>query len=409
MDFDALVSRVVQSGNCSGCGACALINGDYEMRLTEKGFNRPFRRTTTTVGAAEAESQFLQLKSACPGVRVDDPADPQAKLSDGHLGLAVSCWEGWATDPTIRAAGSSGGVLTAIQAWLLDSGTFRDAVASRADERDPRLSTSSTYSDSSRSLEHSGSRYAPTSNAKELGSISGSTAFVGKPCEASAIRKLSAFSPSAESPLILSFFCAGVPSSLATLRLLESIGVPVTASLELLKYRGDGWPGRFRARSSDGSEYSSSYENSWGVFLGPSVQWRCKICPDGTGRSADIVACDYWKADERGFPVFDDSPGISGVIARTERGHKILLDARDAGVLELHPLDLSSIAQVQPLQTERIETLAARRLGRRLAGFEVPAISGIKFRRFALLRMIRFARYTFGSWRRSRSGGHADD
>jgi coenzyme F420 hydrogenase subunit beta len=35
-----------------------------------------------------------------------------------------------------------------------------------------------------------------------------------------------------------------------------------------------------------------SYADSWGGILSRHVQFRCKICPDGTGGFADVVCAD---------------------------------------------------------------------------------------------------------------------
>jgi coenzyme F420 hydrogenase subunit beta len=55
-----------------------------------------------------------------------------------------------------------------------------------------------------------------------------------------------------------------------------------------------------------------------------------------------------------------------------------------AGVIEAEPLDIDSVASVQPLQVKRKQVLFGRLLGRRLAGRAIPAYSG-----YSMLRMAR--------------------
>jgi len=200
---------------------------------------------------------------------------------------------------------------------------------------------------------------------------------VGKPCEVSALRRLNADG----NPLIMSFFCAGTPSARATDTLLRNLGVEDEANVDELWYRGRGWPGRFTARSR-GTEVNADYESSWGSTLGPTTQWRCKICPDGVGESADIVAADYWTVDDRGYPVFIEGDGVSALIARTQTGLDTVLRAAAAGVIHLETIEMDSLDRVQPLQRERRRYLAARLLGSRLAGRSVP-----RYRGFSLLRL----------------------
>jgi coenzyme F420 hydrogenase subunit beta len=233
-------------------------------------------------------------------------------------------------------------------------------------------------------------------------------AVVGKPCEASALRAL-ARARGQQAPLLLSFFCAGVPTQQATTDLVQHLGLPADGPLTHLRYRGQGWPGRFTAVSAEGREVSASYDESWGQHLGRTTQWRCKICPDGVGESADIAAGDLWRVDERGYPRFAESDGMSVLIARTRRGHEVVQRAAAAGVLELRPVDLADVVAAQPLQVSRRTTLAARLLGARVARRPVP-----RFRGFGLLALamrkprsaVRAGRGTFrrsAEWRRSRS------
>ena len=230
-----------------------------------------------------------------------------------------------------------------------------------------------------------GSRYAPVSNAALGGDLRDDDVFVGKPCEVSAMRALAEHDPSRARPLLLSFFCAGTPSQLATTRLVHDLGMPAGEEVADLWYRGRGWPGRFTAVGADGHVVSASYNDSWGDTLGAALQWRCRICPDGVGESADIVAADLWDVDLNGDLDFSDSDaGVSAVITRTDRGEDALRRALAAGVIHVGPASLGALAAVQPLHTTRRNGLAARLLAQLAAGGRVP-----RYRGFRLLRRVR--------------------
>jgi coenzyme F420 hydrogenase subunit beta len=232
-------------------------------------------------------------------------------------------------------------------------------------------------------------------------------AVVGKPCEVSALRALTE-RRGEEPPLLMSFFCAGVPSQSSTGRLLESLGVSAGEPVTSLRYRGQGWPGNFQAGTADGRTVSATYDDSWGRFLGPTTQWRCKVCPDGMGESADLVAGDFWHADDRGYPSFSDEPGRSVLIARTRRGREVVEAAIAAGVLSVRPVDLAAVAAVQPLQTSRRRTLAGRLFGARAAGRPTPRYVGFRLLTAGLrapresLRAARGARSRSRTWRSNR-------
>lgn len=373
------------------------------MELDESGFNRPKRLIPLAVKRdAHASREF---SASCPGVQVSrPPAEPdETYQSDPALGLAVSSWQAWAVDPDTRFRGSSGGVLTAIAGWLVESGQAARVVGAAGDPSQPRRTVAVELGSGADFKQQSGSRYAPVSMAAHESALSGRSVVVGKPCEASALRLLMSNRGQLDSPILLSFFCAGVPSQQATERLLTELGIPHTAALRTLRYRGHGWPGDFYAQSMEGAEASTSYDESWGKQLGPSMQWRCKVCPDGVGESADIVAGDYWKTDAKGYPVFTDSSGVSALIARTRRGHDVILSAIRQGVIQAEPLELSHISNIQPYQVERRATLWARLLGRRLAGWKIPRYSGFGLFGQSLQDPVRALRYVYGSFRRSRA------
>lgn len=371
--LDEAVGRVVAEGNCSGCGMCAHLDSGLEMELDAAGFSRPVRARDTAID----DSVVRDFEAACPGVTVSAQR-PEGAIRHPTMGPVVQAWRAWANDPEFRFAGSSGGTLSALAAWLTTSGREHRVIGAAQNEREPRRTVSVSIMSREEALAAAGSRYAPVSTAA---SFDEGSAFCGKPCEASAVRALSA-ARGEEAPLLLSFFCAGTPSQHATEELIESLGIAAGTRLESLRYRGNGWPGEFIATSATGDTVSTSYEESWGKHLGRAVQWRCKVCADGVGESADVTAADQWQADESGYPTFLEGAGTSALIARTRRGQQLVLDAVEAGVLTVEPMDIAELAAVQPLQRDRRETLAARLAGTRLAGGRVP-----QYRGFGLLAL----------------------
>ncbi|MGS0685687.1 Coenzyme F420 hydrogenase/dehydrogenase, beta subunit C-terminal domain [Nakamurella sp. GG22] len=398
-DLRGSVERVVRSDNCSGCGACARLSTSISMELDAEGFIRPIFPLDDRPDDPTASRTFAQI---CPGVAVTSPAT--AAIPDHEtLGPAVSAWTAWAVDPEYRFAGSSAGVLSALSSFLMRTGEATSVVGAAMSADSPRRTVPLELRTKADVLSASGSRYAPVANASLFDPARADRAFVGKPCEVYAARKLCE-ETSGASPVLLSFFCAGVPSQFATDDLVAAIAAD-RGNVASVRYRGNGWPGSFVVRDAGGATRSTSYEDSWGNHLGRRLQERCKICPDGTGGHADIAVGDYWHADASGFPLFDDADGLSVAIARTARGHRLLMSARDAGVLGLEPVDLDAVAAVQPLQVKRRRTLLGRLAGRRLAGRAVPRYSGFRLLRLAVSSpgdSVRAARGTFSRTRRRR-------
>jgi coenzyme F420 hydrogenase subunit beta len=403
--FVQQLQNVVQNGNCCGCGGCAVLSGRVSLAIDLAGHLVP--SVSEEGGSLAGPPREASFESVCPGIRV--VALPSQGRWHPVFGSYLRAWAGEATDPRIRRAGSSAGVLSAFSDWLIRTGQVDSAVMAAAAEEDASFTAAVVADDRASVLAASGSRYAPVSTLARH-DLSSRSAFVGRPCEASALRALLADSSSsgAEAPPILSFFCAGVPSQRATAKILEILGVS-REKVRTLRYRGNGWPGDFTVEARDGLTKHMSYEESWGRYLGRSLPWRCKICADGTGGAADVVAGDYWQADSRGFPLFDDSDGRSVVIARTERGLDLVERARADGVLKLSTVDLDDVARMQPLQTVRKRTLLFRLAGRRIAGYRTPSYVGFRLVKASLWGPQRVARALFGtivrSWQFPGAGG----
>ncbi|MFZ2174970.1 MAG: Coenzyme F420 hydrogenase/dehydrogenase, beta subunit C-terminal domain [Rhodococcus sp. (in: high G+C Gram-positive bacteria)] len=392
------IVKVVSRGNCSGCGTCALLDPDVTMHLADDGFVRP--RIAPSADGEQDVASVAEFRRSCPGVSVSAQS-PEGATRHDQLGPIVSIWEAYAVDDDIRFTGSSGGALTALNDWLLGTGQITSVVVASASETDAAVTVSGAVSTQSEAVRAAGSRYAPVANAAKADLDDARSAVVGKPCEVSALRAL-AEARNQEPPLLLAFFCAGVPSQRATESLIRDLGVAEGTELSTVRYRGHGWPGDFYVEDAQGNSVQTSYEESWGRHLGPTIQQRCKLCPDGVGESADITAGDFWRSDSRGYPDFTNRDGMSVLIARTRRGEDILCRAAQDGVISIRAIDPDDVAQVQQHQVVRRATLFGRMTGGALAGHRTPRYRGFGLFRLSLGTPVRALRAMAGTFRRAR-------
>jgi coenzyme F420 hydrogenase subunit beta len=291
--------------------------------------------------------------------------------------------EGWATDEGLRHAGASGGALSAMLAWLIESGQV-DGVVSVAEEIENPLGNDTVLSTNREEIiTQAASRYAPSQPLERVGALlkqGGRYAFVGKPCDVAGLRNWAKLDPAIDKrfPIKLSFFCAGVPSMNGGEKLAKALGV-APEDLRSFRYRGQGWPGRTVAISKDGEEASLSYAESWGGILSKHVQPRCRICADGIGLDADIAFADAWETDGAGYPLFEERDGRSLIVARTPFGAQLLQRAVKADAIAVEPGSMDRIAAMQPGQLRRRQELLGRLAGRILAGRPIP-----RYRRLAI-------------------------
>lgn len=367
------------------------------MELNEQGDLRPALGGSSR---GSRECAPIPLESYCPAVTVRRPAALRGQPVDADFGPWAGVWSAHASDPTIRRRASSGGALTALVSHLLEEGLATGGAIVRAE-------LGSTRSEAFLARTHdevrqgASSRYAPVSTLAAIADRDDlpQLVVVARPCEASALRAL--VGSRGQAPVILSFFCAGVPTQQATDDLVIGLGGDPD-NVQSVKYRGDGWPGRFVATDLAGDQFSESYEQSWGDVLGRSLQPRCKICVDGVGESADVVAGDLWRADSDGYPVFAEAAGTSVLIARTDKGHALVEGAARAGRLSIHPTDLEQTRSVQKMQVDRRRFLVGRLAGRRLAGLSNPRFAGFRLWRQVLRSPVGNLRQARGSFSRAR-------
>jgi coenzyme F420 hydrogenase subunit beta len=369
------VESVVQTGLCTGCGLCVAVMPEHalQMQYSTDGFLRPLTQTQCA-----KKTGSPNLDDYCPAIRIAHDAN-----SDNYNALwgpLIKVRTGHSTDQEIRKNGSSGGVITAIAAYLLANKRV-DFVAQIAVSKDDplrnELQTSVSRQDVMRAA---GSRYspsAPLAQLRELLARGQRFAFVGKPCDVAALRNYAKHDARVDAliPYMLSFMCAGIPSLNGTHQLLAKMGVDAK-QLASFRYRGDGWPGKARAVTHDGKVFETDYNSSWGTVLNRHLQFRCKICPDGTGEFADIVCADAWYG-KGGYPDFTEREGRSLILSRTGKGDALVAEMMAMGALSAEPLPVADIALMQPYQANRkrltISRLAALYLGFRKA----PQFTGL--------------------------------
>ena len=371
--------RVLGNDLCSGCGLCAGVSdGAIVMRGVPEGFNRPEQL------APVSPEQERQIAIGCPGSVVAPWGEQVAQHP--FWGAYHSVWTGHSTDEAIRFQGSSGAGITAFALHALRIGMVDAVVHVRPHDDDPMQNGVAVSETAEEVIARAGSRYAPSSPLETVNALLASGrryCFIGKPCDVGALRQLGRTDPRVATvfPLILSFFCGGIPSRRAAASLLRGMDVPAD-EMVTFRYRGEGWPGMAKAELKDGSTRQISYHDSWGGYLSKDVQFRCKICPDAVGGTADLACADAWYGKD-GYPDFDERPGRSLVVARTEVGQRLLDAIVGAGELAVEPLPIGEIDRMQPSQARRKRELLSRVTALRLIGRRVPVMRGLLVTRAA--------------------------
>jgi coenzyme F420 hydrogenase subunit beta len=373
------ITRAVRRNLCTGCGACAGLF-PQAIRMVEHPVHgrRPVVEPTPEGNAAARAAAPL-----CAGIGADFRAMTRRDATDRAWGPVLAAWQGHAADPEIRHRGSSGGAVTALALFALQSGLARGVAHVAARKDDPRRNEAVISRSRAELLRGAGSRYAQASPAEALGRIAAGSelvTFIGKPCDVATVSRAAGADPAlaAKIPLTIAIFCAGAPNLRATDRLLSSLGMPEGATPTALRYRGEGWPGLMKARWRDASGVETEspgipYAKGWGEILQADRRWRCRICTDHTGAFADISVGDPWHEAPKG----EAEAGRSLIVARSPRGMALIRAAMAAGVLVAVPEGRDAIARAQPNLVAAHGAVWGRRLAMRFAGMAVPADRGL--------------------------------
>lgn len=369
------LEKVVEGGLCTGCGACqSLFPGKVEVQFNEEGYLRP--RAVQPLDVAE-QRLFTQV---CPGAGLEHQA--LEAPYDALWGPLKAIRTGFSLDEAVRYQGSSGGVLSGLLIYLLESKKVDFVAHVKADPADPIGNMVSISRTRAEVLDGAGSRYAPSAPLAAIAGLlaqGGRFAFVGKPCDVAGLRQYLRAHPDAapQIPYMLSFMCAGIPSRKGTLAILKKLEVE-PEEVASFTFRGNGWPGMSTAITHEGRRSEMDYATSWGTILNRHLQFRCKICPDGIGEFADVVGADAWYGKD-GYPDFAERAGRSLVLSRTNAGEQLVQDAVAAGYISVEGLAREEIAKMQPYQENRKKMILSRVLALRLTGRAIP-----RYRKFRL-------------------------
>jgi len=372
------LSEIVENGMCMGCGLCQAIaaKGAIQFVTTPEGRVRPIERNPI------AKDDWEIILRTCPRINViwmDERGRREGAEIDMIWGPYHQIVLGYASDPDIRFRAASGGVLTALAKFLVDSGRVSFILQVCASESRPMRSVTVMSRDSHEVIHAAGSRYGPTApldRIQEALDTGDTFAFIGKPCDVTALRLYAREDARVDKQCLamLALVCGGGPEFYKSRDLVHKLGY-TEDDVTLMRYRGYGKPGRARIETRDGKAIELTYQELWDDESKWCSQARCKICPDGIGESADIVSADFWPGCN---PTGEDA-GFNSIMVRSDTGMALFKAALAGGALTVErTLDIWDMSETQPHQVRKKEALWAHLTGMKAAGHLVPHVDGLR-------------------------------
>lgn len=279
-----------------------------------------------------------------------------------------------AADERIRIKAASGGTVSAMLLYGIESGQIDGAVVCKAVVENGKVRARfSIATTAEQVLAARGSKYVETAFLSEvlplIRSFEGRLAVVGLPCDISALKRRCMKEPDIAQKVVLMFALICGHNSRA--ELIDEITSKLTREagkiLSDYRFRVGHWRGRLEAEFADGTvitkptKYFNDYQN---LFF--FCERKCMACHDHYGYESDVTAGDVWL-----FRLKSDPIKRTGIIVRTERGEKACDRAIASGVVQMLELNVQDIMDGQARIGPSHYNVSARQKAGALFGFKL--------------------------------------
>ena len=281
---------------------------------------------------------------ACPGRYCNYPELNEytfGKQPDSYLsGVIEKAYTGHATDKVVRRNGASGGAISQVLIYLLETKKITGAVCLKMGVEVPWRAKPIIARTKRDILDCAQSIYSVTpvnTILEELVHEEGPLAYVGLPDQVAGIRKLQKLEhPSVQNIEYVLGPYQGTQMYFEAIRsFLRSHGVQSEEEIAELKYRAGEWPGYLQIVLNDGRVLKAEkfyYNYLIPFFVSNSSLQLC----DFTNELTDISVGDAWS------PEFEqDRKGHSVILARTPKAVDLLKSMQRQNLLHLESIELT--------------------------------------------------------------------
>jgi len=340
------IDSVTNNYLCSSCGACSVACPVDAITFIESSGGYLFPRINS-----DACTQCGLCFKVCPGKNLmENPSEDQHE--NFFVGSVSSAYVGFANNELIHQNGQSGGIVTALLDYLIQTENVRYVVVSIMREGIPPRGESLVVTDSHTLIVSQKSKYTPIpllATLKEIPNDEHAIAIVGLPCHMQGLQNLQNMIPSWQKRKIIKIglVCQKVMTTGGIDYMIHQSGIKNVVDLIFRDTGRTGYPGAPIVRDSDNNETILPHD-AWSSIKEIFTPLRCRLCFDKINVFSDIVCGDPHRI-----------PGAKGkkqslVLTRTDIGDAMIEDALDKKIVTLRPVDIKVAVDGQRIR-EKME------------------------------------------------------
>jgi coenzyme F420 hydrogenase subunit beta len=319
---------ITEPSICTRCGCCVAVCPQGCISIDSRAF------AVRGEGCIHCGS----CEQVCPGGGIDLQTSGRSLFDGTHyfegMGWVRNAYTAYSTDKKTRKTGTSGGVVTSLLEYLLDSEIIDGVLVVTFDTDQPWTTRYILATSKEEVVKGAQTKYQITPVEDSLHQIPQERiAVVGLPCMIQGMRKLQKTAVGKKIILLLGLFCWVHMEQEATTCLLRKLHCK-KADVETIEYRSGDYLGGFKITDIHGNVDFLEKEcyNLLPLLYAPE---RCTICADFTNELADIS--------------FGDAKSV-----QSEKGHTFVLSRSELGQQAMDECQKNGLIAVTPCSVEEI-------------------------------------------------------
>jgi coenzyme F420 hydrogenase subunit beta len=343
------IDSVVKNDLCTQCGACVAMC-PHDNIVIERDEHWRFYPKVQELEPCVKHCKSLCVE-ICSGVHEDSSLWKKQPIVENDYeefcaGPVLQTWIGYSNDEGIRSRGTSGGLITGLLVYLLESGKIDGALIIGPNNSHP-LQHDIMIARTRAEIESSwGSKYYPMPLGERFDELIHKTekyAVVLLGCHMRALRLMERRIPRLRTSVVLRIgiicgYCSGFK---ATVDQAQEWNIQNLHQITRIDYRDGKWPGNVRIQAAPIDKQRVIYE--FLARLPFTTNHRCMICSDLMNETADITLGDAWLKE---LTTRKDE-GWSVMAVRNPAVIPLIEAARADGALYLEEVDTATFIRSQ--------------------------------------------------------------